>query len=229
MTKKLKLIGWGLTLLYLAVLTYLGWGRWDSLQTMDLNAVGDFLAGAGGPLALLWLILGFYQQGEELKRSTEALNLQADELRHSVAQQQALVEVSREQVKAQTEALEYERELQRRVWSPDFELVCTPQGASNGGERSYHVTLHNHGAKVKKVSVRYEGGGAYRKQFPLGTLDSSEPATFDVPNASAPTEPAFIRINYLDGGGQVGERTFRMTFHVSRINPGTTVGFDRVE
>jgi hypothetical protein len=44
------------------------------------------LSGAFAPLAFLWLVLGFMQQGEELRHSAEALRLQSEELRNSVEQ-----------------------------------------------------------------------------------------------------------------------------------------------
>lgn len=74
------------------------------------NEFGGFLAGVFGPLGILWLILGFWQQGDELRNSVDALNLQSEELRNSVEQQKALVEVTRQQAKAELQALQDERE-----------------------------------------------------------------------------------------------------------------------
>jgi len=42
---------------------------------MAPNAFADFLAGTFAPLAFLWLVLGFLQQGEELRNSGEALTV----------------------------------------------------------------------------------------------------------------------------------------------------------
>jgi hypothetical protein len=77
---------------------------------MEPNELGDFLAGCFAPLAFLWLVLGFFQQGDELRNSVAALHLQGEELRNSVEQQKQLVEVTREQLgldhaKLQSEAL----------------------------------------------------------------------------------------------------------------------------
>jgi len=54
---------------------------------LGLNGVGDYLAGMLTPVALLWLILGYLQQGSELKNSNAQLSLQTDELRNSVETQ----------------------------------------------------------------------------------------------------------------------------------------------
>ena len=36
---------------------------------------GDFLGGVSSPLAFLWLVLGFFQQGREIRLSNKALQL----------------------------------------------------------------------------------------------------------------------------------------------------------
>lgn len=78
----MKLFKWGLIisffyLLLLAVLIY-----FLNLSLMSSwNELGDFLAGSFSPLAFLWLVLGYLQQQEELQQNTEALRLQAAELK----------------------------------------------------------------------------------------------------------------------------------------------------
>jgi hypothetical protein len=87
MNRKLALIGTVITLLYLGIGGYFVSGRSAELQQLPLNELGDFMGGAFGPMAILWLVLGFFQQGEELRQNTRALHLQAEELRESVNQQ----------------------------------------------------------------------------------------------------------------------------------------------
>jgi len=65
--------------------------KFEDLIALKLNEIGDLAAGVFGPLAFLWLILGYLQQGKELKASTDALKLQAKELNNSVAQQEMMV------------------------------------------------------------------------------------------------------------------------------------------
>jgi len=62
-----------------------------NLIDLELNELGDFLSGITAPIAFLWLILGFYQQREELSLNTEALRLQQDELKNQVEETRALV------------------------------------------------------------------------------------------------------------------------------------------
>lgn len=51
----------------------------DSNLSMPLNEWGDFLAGASSPVAFLWLVFGYMQQGEELRENTQALAQQKQE------------------------------------------------------------------------------------------------------------------------------------------------------
>lgn len=75
------------------------------LADLKPNEWGAFLAGTFAPVAFFWLVVGYFQQGDELRLSTETHRLQADELKNSVEQQRALVEVSRQQVEAEREIL----------------------------------------------------------------------------------------------------------------------------
>lgn len=75
---------------------------WVIFEPLQLNQIGDLLAGIFGPLAIFWLVLGFFQQGEELRNSVNTLKLQAKELALSVEQQKELVAVTRD-------TLEHER------------------------------------------------------------------------------------------------------------------------
>lgn len=79
------------TALYISGAIIIMGAKFDDLVNLDLNEIGDFAAGVFGPIAFLWLILGYLQQGKELKASTEALKLQAQELNNSVSQQSLMV------------------------------------------------------------------------------------------------------------------------------------------
>jgi hypothetical protein len=67
-------------------------------QGLDPNQWGDVFAGLAAPMAFLWLVLGFLQQGDELRLSSRALELQAEELKNSVEQQKQLVAAAQKQV-----------------------------------------------------------------------------------------------------------------------------------
>ena len=97
-------IGAAISIFWLCALAYLAFRDTGAFTKMAPNEWGDFFAGCFAPLAFLWLVLGYMQQGEELQLSTKALQLQAKELSNSVEQQRALVEVTRQQLDSEREA-----------------------------------------------------------------------------------------------------------------------------
>ncbi|NVJ94560.1 MAG: hypothetical protein HWD91_03135 [Marivivens sp.] len=126
------------------------------LEAIKLNEVGDFLAGAFGPLALIWVVLGFFQQGEELRNSVEALKLQAEELRNSVEQQKELVEVSQRTLNLQRKLAEEQQLENIRHKKPTVRptFILSSQTRVIGGPRTqpakYRIT-----AKVIGTAIAY--------------------------------------------------------------------------
>ncbi len=66
------LIGIFTTLGWLVLMTVIFFSK-TSLGDVAFNEIGDFLSGIFSPIAFLWLILGYIQQGQELKQSTAAI------------------------------------------------------------------------------------------------------------------------------------------------------------
>jgi multidrug efflux pump subunit AcrA (membrane-fusion protein) len=113
-------IGVALTIAWLATLGYLTELDLAALRSLELNNLGDFLAGAVAPLAFLWLVVTVFQQHRELKLNTEALKLQAKELKHQVEETRALVQHTGRQATVAEESLEQQREAARPQLSLDF-------------------------------------------------------------------------------------------------------------
>jgi len=154
MSRLLAVVGVALTLCYVYFAWWLVGERIHLLKIMDLNAVGDFFAGVFGPLAILWLVLGFFQQGIELRQGTAALNLQARELKSAVEQQTAMVHVSQEQLEAAKAASSYERNLSEKSCEPYTEFKF--KFWVNKGAHQYAVFgLNNPGPRCKSLSVSF--------------------------------------------------------------------------
>lgn len=78
----------------------------SAYHDLKLNEKGDFLAGVFSPLAFLWLVYGYLQQGQELKLNTQALTMQAEELAISNTSLKKQVEEMEKSVKAQQDMFE---------------------------------------------------------------------------------------------------------------------------
>lgn len=149
MRKHLGAIGGALTVIYLTIMVVLVWNRAGTLLTMPLNEVGDFLAGAFGPVAFLWLVLGFLQQGDELRQGTEALNLQATELRNSVEQQKVMAQVATDRAQAQLEQRE-------RGLLANFAIRDTRDTIRlEGGRIATYLKLRNDGNLARNASIYF--------------------------------------------------------------------------
>lgn len=169
-------------------------GNWSG--GIKPNEWGDVFAGMAAPMAFLWLVLGFIQQGQELKLSTDALKLQAAELKNAVEQHRQLVEVSREQVEASLRREREEHRLRRLNSQPAFALYQAGITPSHLRIR-YDIGLRNEGGQATNVNVSVEGFEIARSTFPVVrpgaevTIRLSRPADPEAP-------PTNIHITYLD-------------------------------
>ena len=50
---------------------------WALFVKLPLDQMGDFLGGAFGPLAFLWLVIGFFIQQSEINQNTRGIEIQA--------------------------------------------------------------------------------------------------------------------------------------------------------
>jgi len=145
MNRTLTIAGFILSFGYLAAVVYLfGW-EFAQIRNLKPNEVGDFLTGVFGPLAIIWLILGFLQQGIELRQNTEALTLQVEELHNSAREQRALVSTTREQLKAEREHLELKRQEFEQTLVPRFLFTGLGSTTRPSGV-TYQVHIRNVGA-----------------------------------------------------------------------------------
>jgi len=145
---------------------------WEYLSGLEPNAWGDFLAETFGPLALAWIVLGFFLQSRELQHSVDALRLQAEELRNSVEQQKAMVAVSNEQLALEIETRDRLDRNERAETTPFFTLLYSKNLSMSIGllDREYlDLTLQNLGGSAKNVELIFEDG-----RLSVGSLGKGE-------------------------------------------------------
>jgi hypothetical protein len=172
--------------------------------SLSANEFGDFWAGALGPLGILWIVLGFWQQGEELRNSVEALSLQSEELRKSVAQQEALVNVTKQQAEAEFQALHEEREARKNANSPVFNI-----GSGGGGTTSAsRIVLTNVGADCSNVKIYDQEDDELLQEIPLFAHKASHPMV--ISHSVNDHTDFMIAVAYVSKAGEHGEDTFRL-------------------
>lgn len=173
--------GFFVSVIYLAALIPLTWSSWINLWSLKPNEFGDLMAGTFAPLAFLWLVLGFFQQGQELRASVKALELQGEELRNSVEQQRQLVEVTKSEVELNAKRLKQEDDEIARSSLPIIRLrtsmVRQDESApyyiqfldfSNSGRPASDVWLWIDGERKRRLFPILEQGGSgeFTHRFP---------------------------------------------------------------
>jgi hypothetical protein len=171
-SSKLTIIGIVLTLLYLGAFGYFSNLHFSAFENLKPNEWADFLAGAFAPLAFLWLVLGFMQQGHELRQSAHALFLQSEELRNSVEQQRALVEATREQIEFDRDALQHAQEERQRRRLPQLRAHQSG-GITSGVDITRNIQIENYGTSCTNVIVEVDRdgnviGSARQSELPKG-------------------------------------------------------------
>lgn len=196
------------SLIYLYFMHRLIGDRYSTFVTMDLNTVGDFLAGAFSPLAFFWLVLGFIQQGRELNISSKALQAQADELKHSVDQHKDLVNLTRSQLELEREDRALLADRRKKEISPFFEEAFDIKQLGD----SYTVSLSftNKGPRVTKVMVDFTGALSHLKR---AYADWKENITQNFLIPCNPGDQRYygtVSIKYFDIDQNEGVRSFNL-------------------
>ncbi|MBB4820968.1 hypothetical protein HNP29_004363 [Pseudomonas alcaligenes] len=213
MDKKLSRIGVVLTSVYFLLVATLVIWRFESLPGMPLNEVGDFLAGVFGPIAILWLILGFFQQGEELRQNNQALLLQAQELNNSVAQQKEMVSVSRGQLDLQLAVMEQSRVDREKSLLPNIKLYFEHSGNDTRG-LVFRVACKNVGFLAEEFKVLVEGPSYVNLLLESPSLITEEQRIADLVLANTSDRTSII-VRYKDGLARFHTVVYLMGF-VSR-------------
>jgi hypothetical protein len=205
------LYGAAASVLWLALAAVLAWSRRSAWSAITLNEWGDFFAGVVAPVAFLWLILGYLQQGEEVRSNTETLRLQQQALQQQVEGTAALVRNSEQQAKAAVERLELERSKYERLLAqekarvqPVFGFV---DGSGVGG--SWEMKFRNSGGAAAhlKVTIDPPGGDVaispdYVDRGGVGVIMVQGVASY----------PRYLLVSYVDQNGEAG--VLRLAYHL---------------
>ena len=216
MNRWLTVLGLSLTAAYLAFLCFVFNGRVVEILLLEPNEIGDVLAGSFGPLAILWLILGFFQQGYELRQNTEALKLQSSsldaqvsELINSVEQQRQLVDIARKQFENEIDTLRYEREKESRHAKPDFIFSLLSHSTGSTGI-CCRFRLTNVGNTSSNISFQFSEGiiDFSPRNLPLMDRNSEQEVALSLDEHIGLGGLAWIKISFKDALGSLGQKSF---------------------
>ncbi|MBF4211172.1 hypothetical protein EI533_26100 [Pseudomonas donghuensis] len=161
------------------------------------------MAGVFSPLAFLWLVLGFVQQGFELRISSDALRLQAKELKASVAQQTELVIATKKSLMYQELSLEPVFHLKFDGLSEEFD--------ESGRCEVCSFTLSNVGATCEQVVAYLIGGSSMPSAaFNFPVVERNNAFGFRVVDIIGKEEKWEFMVGYLKSNGERGSQYFEL-------------------
>ncbi len=97
----------------------------DRVGRLELNAIGDFLAGVFAPLAFLWLFVATMMQSKELRLQREELALNREEMREARGVMKDQAQAAKDQAETaslQTQAVREQISLQREVAEATYKV-----------------------------------------------------------------------------------------------------------
>ena len=233
-------VGMAFTCAWVGMLVVYVVSNFDKVTNLDPNEFGDFLAGAFGPVALFWLVIGYFQQGEELQQNTEALRLQHEELVRSVAEQKLLVA----EQQAQTAIAKTQLEEQRRRYveeSLDRMRAAQPRFVVSGhfvrfGETTitWKILVQSYDNNCTDVSLTVSLPGETIRCSSVNELKADKSVEFGFELSDA-IEGGGVAVSYRDMLGHRRSQSFVMEQVLSvhkkelKLIPAADVEEDHVE
>ncbi|WP_251962243.1 hypothetical protein [Pseudomonas sp. Marseille-Q5299] len=189
--------------------------RIDDLRALDLNELGDYLAGVFGPLALAWLVFGYFQQGDELRQGTEALRLQATELNNAVTEQAKMASANEVALRNHENSLE-----------PLFKVVASDSGWDDEGDFYFSFNLHNLGEYCEDIKVVAELGGREYPSKGIGTMFSGDCVALQRGGMKEWEEFVFS-VEYRRRSGRRGRQSFSFVSYKDEDEPYPTYSAEK--
>ncbi len=148
-------------------------------------------AGVAAPVALLWLVLGYFQQGDELARNTDALRAQARETAALFQEYARQAAASATLAELEVAAHRRNEEARRALLAPSFRIVSASFSAGhdlanlkmvNIGGTAYALRFHSEDfAKGQiKPSELIERNAAFMLHVGLDSLLQEKRGTFTI-------------------------------------------------
>ena len=213
--RRLTKFGLGLTAAWISIFGIVVICNVAAVGQMTLNAWGDFLAGASAPLALLWLVIGYFQQGKELRINTKALEAQQKELHLQVKETANLAKNSERQAMAaellaQISKSEHDRDEFQKI------LDAQPDFVAEGGRTSGPLVttkIRNRGGLITDIEIEYEG--PHSLDFvPATRFDTDELGQLNVKQlGDSPADSICFRITYTNRFGERHTMAYRLEGH----------------
>ena len=183
-----------------------------SQGVMSLNEWGDFLAGVSAPLALFWLVVGYFQHGEELRLNTKALKAQQEELQRQVEETAILAKNSGRQASAaeqmtQLTKIDQENEVNRKFKEAQPIFYS---GGGNSDDRIAALQINNNGGSVD--DIYFTNKGTHQVRFTQSPPGSESVGTLTIKfDQDTSKWPVKFSLSYKDELEKKSTKIFELT------------------
>lgn len=219
MSLKSEVVGGVTTFIYLVCIGLLVCVKYNTISEMKLNEMGDFLSGVFGPIAFFWLVLGYLQQGRELKLSSDALQLQAAELQNSVEQQKIMAQAALEQIEEQRKVSQLHVEERDRLYRADLGLAILVNETDSSGVTNADIKFSNAASIAHLVYYKFDPPLGNMVSGTISSISSSSEIVMDISyQAWDVSSGGMCHLKYLDDGGK--QRVEHFLYHLSSTNNG---------
>jgi len=180
---------------------------WD-----DLAEAGTFFGGIFGPVALIWLIIGYFRQNQEIIKTSEALETQEVQLSNVIKQLSASADALATSANAQLSLAKHETIKSLKATGPYIRVFGSAQF-----DKKYQHTFHliNEGLDMSMVDVEClsEGLDVIKRDIGYWATGESNSITVCPDDGDLISFPYYLMFDYFIG--DVPEkRLFKLT------NPG---------
>lgn len=172
----------------------------EGWESMGPNEYGDWFAGVFSPVAFLWLILGYLQQGAELRLSTKALQLQVDELSLSVKAQKSLAETAAAQLAEHKQQAQEAIRRAEALTRPVFSAYAIKQN-DTPVDSVWEFVIRNTGRKALAVVAVVQWDDLAEYQRSVAGLQQHEKLQFWTATETGGAFTAYLRITCRDEQG----------------------------
>lgn len=181
--KKHTILGFCITIFWIFLVAWLIYYNPQEINDLDLNEWGDFLAGAVAPLALIWFVIGYFLQSEELGLQRKELIFQA------------------QQIERQAKAIEGQLDLEKRKHQPNLIYARHAEGISYG-ETPFNIYFTNKGGPAKHAEVGSSSTGITKCEIlPKINIDTLDAYRIRFNCSSKAVLPTTIKLTYFDLDG----------------------------
>lgn len=176
--KFFSIVLYAVTVLWLSCGVWFISCNWPRVSSLEPNSLGDMLAGFFAPLAFLWLVAGYLQQGRELMQNTKALLLQHKELVDSVEQQRQIALVASQDMELFRQQIKDQTYKDNNSAQPLFDISVVEITADIDCSKAQYV-ITNLGHIISEATIKVVGAKLEGHEF-FGVLESGSGARFTI-------------------------------------------------